>query len=138
METRCGWETLRLPSVPDAEFFDQPRFCSRCGLPILVEGAGFCKDCGAPLNARGIIAREGAMRPVIAFLLSIVPGLGHIYQGHARRGVGWFIGVAIAYNAGPIGFLLHLICAASAASYGSNRYDERQRRRHRRRIDRAP
>jgi hypothetical protein len=124
--------------VPDAEFFDKPRFCSRCGLPIVVEGAGFCKDCGALLNASGAVAREGAMRPVIAFLLSIIPGLGHLYQGRARRGIAWFVGVAIAYNAGPIGFLLHLICAISAASYGSNRYDERQRRRHRRRIDRAP
>ena len=32
------------------------------------------------------------------------------------RGVMWFFGVAIAYGAGPIGYLLHLICAASAAS----------------------
>jgi len=135
METRCGWETLRLPSVPDAEFFDKPRFCSRCGLAIVVEGAEFCKECGAPLNA-GI--RETGMRPVIAFLLSIIPGLGHIYQGRVRAGVAWFVGVAIAYGAGPIGFLLHLICAVNAASHGSNRYDERRRGRHRRRIDRAP
>ena len=45
------------------------------------------------------------------------------------RGVMWFFGVAIAYGAGPIGYLLHLICAVSAASYGTIRYDERRRRR---------
>jgi TM2 domain-containing membrane protein YozV len=121
--------------VPDGDFYDQPRFCSRCGLPVTVEGASFCKDCGAVLGASGIIGGEGAMRPLVAFLLSIIPGLGHIYQGHVGRGVIWFFSVAIAYGAGPIGYLLHLICAVSAASYGRNRYDDRRRRR-RRRIDR--
>ena len=29
------------------------------------------------------------MRPLIAFLLSIIPGLGHIYQGH--RGAGCLV-----------------------------------------------
>jgi len=77
------------------------------------------------------------MRPLIAFGLSIIPGLGHLYQGQLLRGVMWFFGVAIAYGAGPIGYLLHLICAVSAASYGSNRRDERRRRRHGRRIDRV-
>jgi hypothetical protein len=77
------------------------------------------------------------MRPVVAFLLSVIPGLGHFYQGHAMRGVVWFFGVAIAYGAGPIGYLLHLICAVSAATYGSNRHEERRRRRRSRRADRV-
>jgi hypothetical protein len=126
--------------VPDAGFFDRPRFCSRCGLAITVEAASFCKACGAALDGSGIIRREIGMRPLIAFALSIIPGLGHIYQGRALRGVMWFFGVAIAYGAGPIGYLLHLICAVSAASYGSNgshRQDERRRRRRSRRIDRV-
>jgi hypothetical protein len=134
METRCESETLRLPSVPEAGY-ERPRFCSRCGLPITVAGASFCKECGAALGASQGFNRENTMRPLVAFLLSIVPGLGHIYQGHVTRGIMWFFGVAIAYGAGPIGYLLHLICAVSAASYGSNRYDERRRRR-RRRMDR--
>jgi hypothetical protein len=128
--------------VPDTDFpqegfDDQPRFCSRCGLPIVVEGAGFCKECGAPINASGMMRRERGIRPAIAFLLSIIPGLGHIYQGHTGRGVMWFFGVVMAYGAGPIGYLLHLICAVSAASYGTNRYDDRRRRRRDRRIDHA-
>jgi len=123
--------------VPEAEFYDKPRFCSRCGLPIVVDGAGFCKECGAPLNARSTIGPGSGMRPAIPFLLSVIPGLGHIYQGHTMRGVMWFFGVAFAYGAGPIGYLIHLICAVNAASYGTNRYDERRRRRGRRRMDRA-
>ena len=121
--------------MPDADFDDTPRFCSRCGLPIVVEGAGFCKDCGAPVGQVHLVRGNSGQRAAIAFLLSIVPGLGHIYQGRVSRGVTWFFGVIIAYSAGPIGYLLHLICALSAASYASNRYHER---RSRRRIDRVP
>jgi hypothetical protein len=104
-------------------------------LPISVAGASFCKECGAPLSTSRTLIRANTMRPLVAFLLSVVPGLGHVYQGHVTRGIAWFFGVAIAYGAGPIGYLLHLICAVSAASYGGNRYDERRRRR-RRRMDR--
>lgn len=75
---------------------------------------------------------------MVAFLLSVIPGLGHIYQGHPMRGVLWFFGVASAYGAGNIGYLLHLICAVSAASYGSNRREEGRGSRHGRRIDRVP
>ncbi len=86
----------------------------------MVEGATFCKDCGAPLEATGPIARDLGMRPVIAFVLSVVPGLGHVYQRHPWRGIGWFFGVMIAYGASPpLGFLLHLICAANAAVYAT-------------------
>jgi hypothetical protein len=123
--------------VPDADFFDRPRFCSRCGQPVIVEGASFCKGCGAALDATARMRREIGMRPLIAFGLSIIPGLGHVYQGRPARGVMWFFGVIIAYGAGPIGYLLHLICAASAASYGSTRGEERRRRRRGRRIDRV-
>jgi hypothetical protein len=122
--------------VPDAGS-DRPRFCSRCGLPVIVEAASFCKECGAPLNGSGFIRREIGMRPLIAFALSVIPGLGHLYQGRVLRGVMWFFGVAFAYGAGPIGYLIHLICAVSAASYGSNRNDDRRHRRHNRRIDRV-
>jgi len=121
---------------PQVGFDDKPRFCSRCGLAIVVDGASFCKECGAALSANNTAHHEPGMRATIAFLLSIIPGLGHIYQGHPARGVMWFFGVAMAYGAGPIGYLLHLVCAVSAASYGTNRYDDRRRRRHRRRIDR--
>jgi hypothetical protein len=105
-------------------------------LPVVVEAASFCKDCGAALDGSGPMRRELGMRPLIAFVLSAIPGLGHLYQGHPMRAVGWFFGVVFAYGAGPIGYLLHLICALSAASYGSNRYDERRLRRRHRRSDR--
>ena len=104
--------------MPDPEFFSRPRFCSQCGQPIVVEGAAFCKQCGAPLEGTGLIRRDIGLRPVIAFILSAVPGLGHVYQGHPWRGIAWFFGILIAYAASqPLGFLLQLVCAANAAVY---------------------
>jgi len=123
--------------VLDADFDEGPRFCSRCGLPIVVDGAAFCKECGARIGRAEVSRADSGQRAITAFLLSIIPGLGHLYQGYPARGVAWFFGVIIAYGAGPIGYLIHLICAVSAASYGTNRYDGRRRRRRDRRRDRG-
>ena len=58
MATQCGSATLRLPSVPDADFFDRPRFCSRCGL------AGNCRRTRA--SARNAARRWMARAPTRA------------------------------------------------------------------------
>jgi hypothetical protein len=120
--------------VPDPQIAGRARFCSQCGQPIVVEGASFCKDCGAPLEATSIIRRDLGLRPLIAFSLSLIPGLGHVYQGHPWRGILWFFGVGIGYGSSlGLGFILHLICAANAALYGTIREEAWQRRRHHRR-----
>jgi hypothetical protein len=88
--------------VPDPQL-DQPRFCSRCGQPIVVAGAKFCKDCGAPVAATQIFAREPGFNPIVAFVLSVIPGLGQVYKGRVTRGVIWFCAVILAYALGPLG-----------------------------------
>ena len=57
---------------------------------------------------------------MLALVLSIVPGVGHIYRGKLLRGVMWFFGVSFAYTAGgpALGILIHFICAANAAFSG--------------------
>ncbi len=96
----------------------------------MVEGATFCKECGAPLEATAPARRDIGLRPVIAFVLSLIPGLGHVYQGHPWRGIAWFFGILIAYTSSqPLGFLLHLICAANAAVYDTIRSGAPQRSR---------
>ena len=53
---------------------------------------------------------------MLALVLSIVPGVGHIYRGKPFKGVFWFFFVSLAYGlSAPFGFLIHLICAANAA-----------------------
>lgn len=104
--------------MPDPQI-EQPRFCSRCGHPIVVAGAEYCKNCGAPLAGTRIFMRDPGFNPAVAFVLSLIPGLGHIYKGRVGRGVIWFFVVSIAYTMGPIGLLMHLICAVNAALKGA-------------------
>ncbi|HVA78106.1 MAG TPA: zinc ribbon domain-containing protein [Candidatus Binataceae bacterium] len=108
--------------MPDPQF-DQPRFCSRCGQPIVVAGAEFCKDCGAPIAPTRIFVPDPGFKPIVAFVLSVIPGLGHVYKGRVMRGVIWFVVVSIAYTMGPIGLLMHVICAMNAALSGALRDD---------------
>jgi hypothetical protein len=96
-----------------------PRFCSNCGHPVTVGDARFCKNCGAALGSRLRFKQDLNWNPWIAAGLSVIPGLGHFYKGQHLYAVLWFFGVAIAYNAGPIGPVLHLVCIANATLGGA-------------------
>ena len=72
----------------------------------------------------------------IAAVLSIVPGLGHIYKGHYEMGLMWmFLGMPIAVFVGIIsilgtagvGLLLPIGCWAALAY---DAYNEKDRRHH--------
>jgi hypothetical protein len=120
----------RSPSVPEPQFFSQPRFCPNCGLPVVIEGALFCKQCGARLGQSGAPAGDHSMHRVLAFALSAIPGAGHVYQGHPWRGIGWFFGVVMAYGSSPqLGLIIHLVCAANAALYDRMHRGRMMRRR---------
>jgi hypothetical protein len=109
--------------VAEAEF-EKPRFCSRCCQPIVVADASFCKSCGAPISSFAMIRRDSGFNPTIALVLSIVPGVGHIYRGKPFKGILWFFGVSLAYGASPpFGILIHVICAANAAFSDKARED---------------
>ena len=66
--------------------------------------------------------------PGAAFLLSVVPGMGHVYAGRTARGLAWLVAVVLAYNSlfPALGLLLHFVCAATAAqaAAAANRGEE--------------
>jgi hypothetical protein len=86
---------------------------------VVVGDARFCKDCGAALTTGLRFKQDLAWNPWIAMTLSLVPGLGQFYKGQRLGAVLWFFGVAIAYGAGFIGPLLHLVCIANAGLAGA-------------------
>jgi hypothetical protein len=96
-----------------------PRFCSSCGHPVVVGDARFCKDCGAPLAAGLHFKQNLSWNPWVAAALSVVPGLGQLYKGQPLYAVLWFIGVVLAWMAGPLGLILHLICVVNAGVGGA-------------------
>ena len=85
----------------------------------MVADASFCKECGAPLMT-GLWPRSDlGWNPLVALGLSIVPGLGQFYKGQRWLGAGWFLLVAVAYTAPPLGYLLHAVCGLNAALAGA-------------------
>jgi TM2 domain-containing membrane protein YozV len=71
-----------------------------------------------------MLRRYQGYSPVLALVLSIVPGVGHLYRGKPFKGILWFFFVSIAYGMGPsLGLLIHLICAANAAFSDTLRED---------------
>ncbi|MGO9453565.1 MAG: NADH pyrophosphatase zinc ribbon domain-containing protein [Candidatus Binataceae bacterium] len=126
--------------MPESDF-EKARYCSRCGQPVVVEEADFCKDCGAPLAGVRIFVSNPGFNPFLAAVLSIIPGLGHLYKGNPGRAVMWFLLVTFTYPLNPgLGLLLHFICAANAALKGAiedDAFSSRLRPRHRRRRHRG-
>jgi len=101
---------------------ERPRFCSQCGNPVVVADANFCKHCGAPLSSTVWLSHDITWRPLVAVLLSVIPGLGQWYKGQRVQGVLWFIFVVSLWSwSPPLGLLLYLICAANAALGGAIR-----------------
>jgi TM2 domain-containing membrane protein YozV len=79
--------------------------CPYCGR-LLPKDAEKCDRCdwkrGAPETA------EGKASDAVAVLLSIIPGLGHIYKGHRLAGFLWMAGAV------PAGIFVFLAAIASA------------------------
>ena len=73
---------------------DRVGFCQDCGRPLTREtlravGSGiFCEPClGARVNATAAAPQTGTPHPFLAGLLSIIPGVGTIYNGQYAKGI---------------------------------------------------
>lgn len=96
---------------------------------MTVADAIYCKDCGAPLAGTEWLSRNITWRPMVALMLSLIPGVGHIYKHQPRAALVWFIAVAATYSmATALGFILHAICAMNAALSGAVREEAFTRR----------
>jgi hypothetical protein len=109
--------------MAEARIVEPPRFCARCGSPVVVVDASYCKECGAPLAATVWLNQAISWRPWTALLLSVLPGLGQWYKGQRLRGVIWFLVVLSFYGLQPVGLMLHIICACNAALSGALKED---------------
>ncbi len=47
-------------------------------------------------------------------LLSFIPGIGHLFRGKVKKGIGWFMAVTVGYLLFLVpGVILHLMCIKS-------------------------
>ena len=80
--------------------------CPFCG-HLLPKDAERCDRCDWTRSATTETA-EGKASDAVAVLLSIIPGLGHIYKGHRLAGFLWMAGAV------PAGIFVFLAAIASA------------------------
>lgn len=79
--------------------------CPYCG-HLLPSDATHCDRCD--WTRRATESAEGKASDAMAVLLSIIPGLGHIYKGHRLAGFLWMAGAI------PAGIFVFLAAFASA------------------------
>ncbi len=79
--------------------------CPYCG-HLLPRDATSCDRCDWTRSATQ--TAEGKASDAVAVLLSIIPGLGHIYKGHRLAGFLWMFGAI------PVGIFVFLAAFASA------------------------
>ena len=80
--------------------------CPYCG-HLLPKNAKRCDRCDWTRAATTETA-EGKASDAVAIILSIIPGLGHIYKGHKLVGFLWMLGAI------PVGIFVLLAAFASA------------------------
>ena len=79
--------------------------CPFCG-HLLPKDAQSCDRCDWRRGATE--TAEGKASDAVAVILSIIPGLGHIYKGHKLAGLLWMAGAI------PVGIFVVLAAIASA------------------------
>jgi ribosomal protein S27AE len=82
--------------------------CPYCGT-ILPKDAKACTRCDWTREAT--TPAEPKASDAMAILLSIIPGLGHIYKGHKLAGFLWMLGAI------PVGIFV-LLAAIASAGFG--------------------
>ena len=68
-------------------------FCGTCGA-VLANPSSLCPRCGSPASGRyqSTVVRR-PKNPVTAAALAIIPGCGHFYLGHNKKGIGFLVGI---------------------------------------------
>ena len=82
--------------------------CPYCG-HLLPKDAQSCDRCDWKRGATE--TAEGNASDAVAVILSIIPGLGHIYKGHKLAGLLWMAGAI------PVGIFV-LLAAVASAGFG--------------------
>jgi hypothetical protein len=95
------------PTRPESNAADKMP-CPYCG-HLLPKDAQSCDRCDWKRGA--METAEGKASDAVAVILSIIPGLGHIYKGHKFAGFLWMAGAI------PVGIFV-LLAAVASAGFG--------------------
>jgi len=97
------------PPQPEIVSWDNTKQCPFCGT-TLPANATSCTNCDWTLEATK--PAEPKASDAMAILLSIIPGLGHIYKGHR------VMGALILFLITPMAITFAILAAVASAGWG--------------------
>ena len=102
-----------MPTTIDADSkVTETRTCPLCGSTLDPGHPNECPKCDWTLGyRRRQAATGGTNRDIIAVVMSVVPGLGHIYKGHTMTG-------ALLMMGGLFAVLACVLAATASAGFG--------------------
>jgi hypothetical protein len=102
-----------MPTTIDADSkVADTRTCPLCGATLDPANPNECPKCDWTIGYRRRQASSGGnRRDMVALLISVVPGLGHIYKGHTLTGVLLMLG-------GLFAILACALAATASAGFG--------------------
>ena len=104
-----GMEYTDAPSTPAASDQHDQMPCPYCG-HLLPKGAQACDRCDWTVSATQ--TAEGKASDAMAVLLSVIPGLGHIYKGHK------LLGALLIFVGTPMAILIAALTFTFTAGFG--------------------
>ena len=109
-----GMEYTDAPTQPEPVSWDTMR-CPFCGTTLPLN-AQACTNCDWTLEATK--PAEPKASDAMAILLSMIPGLGHIYKGHR------LIGMVLLFLVTPIAIVFGFLAAIASAPGGQARHQK--------------
>ena len=81
----------------------QLRACPLCDTPLELSNPNECPKCDWHVGYDGKSAESlGTVRDVAAVVMSVIPGLGHLYKGHRLSGALYMLGAVFAIFAAAV------------------------------------
>ncbi len=91
-----------MPTIESKSSVTSTRTCPLCNAALDESNPSECPKCDWHVGYVPEPDKLGSMRDVAAVVMSVVPGLGHIYKGHLLSGALYMLGAAFAVIAAVV------------------------------------
>jgi hypothetical protein len=93
-----------MPTIEAQPSITPPRTCPLCATPLDPANPSECPKCDWHINYESSQPDrpKSNVRDVAAVVMSVIPGLGHIYKGHRLSGALYMLGALFAISAAVV------------------------------------
>ena len=93
---------ISMPTIETKPSVTQLAACPLCDTPLEASNPTECPKCDWHVGYEHDPESLGTVRDVAAVVMSVIPGLGHIYKGHRLSGALYMLGAVFAIFAAAV------------------------------------